>query len=213
MGRRDRVPRIGGSDLCGRVGALAGDPVAPPPGDPVGFAPIGSEFDGAIAGYCRVPARHLHDVRASPLSDVEIGAMPCTFGTALHPLTPARDAAPPHAALDAVIDVVGGPGRGAGIAALRRGGRYAVSGAVAGPVVEADLRTICLGDLTLLGCTFQAPEVFARLAQTIRDGAVRPVVSRVYPLREIAAAQADLAAGRYPGKLVLVAGQEGLGTR
>ncbi len=43
---------------------------------------IGSEFDGAFAQYCVVPARYLHDVSAAPLSDVEIGAMPCAYGTA-----------------------------------------------------------------------------------------------------------------------------------
>jgi alcohol dehydrogenase len=266
-------PRIQGSDLCGRVVALA-DGVASPalgalvicptnqpepaPDNPVRFLSIGSEYDGAFAAFARVPARHLYDVSISPLSPVEIGAMPCAYGTALNLLTRAhvasgarvlvtgasggvglaavqlaaslgaevsgqcsaakvppvraagasatldRDAAPRRAAFDAVIDVIGGPGWGDRIAALRPGGHYAVSGAIAGPLVEADLRSIYLGDLTLHGCTFQPPEVFARLAQIIRDGAVRPLVSRVYALRDIAAAQADLAAGQFPGKLVLV---------
>ena len=268
-------PRIQGSDLCGRVVALGpgvGSPALgarvicptnqaePTPENSLRFVAIGSEYDGAFAGYCRVPARHLHDVSASPLSDIEIGAMPCAFGTALNLLTRAgvagaervlvtgasggvglaavqlaahlgaavtgqcspagaaavraagavvvlpRGAAPPRSSFDAVIDIVGGPGWPDRIAALRPGGRYAVSGAVAGPLVEADLRAIYLNDLTLFGCTFQPPEVFARLVAIINSGAVRPVVARTYPLHEIAAAQADLAAARYPGKLVLVPG-------
>jgi hypothetical protein len=50
--------------------------------NPIAFVSIGSEFDGAFAQYCVVKARHLHDVSASPLSDTEIGAMPCAYGTA-----------------------------------------------------------------------------------------------------------------------------------
>jgi alcohol dehydrogenase len=38
----------------------------------------------------------------------------------------------------------------------------------------------------------------------INLGRVRPLVSRTYPLAEIAAAQEDFAAKRYPGKLVLI---------
>lgn len=90
-------PRIQGSDLCGRVVAL-GDGVTglplgarvicptnqhePTAENPIHFVSIGSEFDGAFAQYCVVPARHLHDVSASPLTDIEIGAMPCAYGTA-----------------------------------------------------------------------------------------------------------------------------------
>ena len=79
-----------------------------------------------------------------------------------------------------------------------------VAGAVGGPVVQGDLRTIYLNDLTLFGATHQPREVFAGLVTIINTARIRPVVSKTYPLRDIAAAQADLAAGRYPGKLVLV---------
>ena len=45
----------------------------------------------------------------------------------------------------------------------RRGGRYATAGAIAGPLVELDVRTLYLKDLTLFGCTFQEEEVFENL--------------------------------------------------
>ena len=59
----------------------------PQPGAPLAYVSLGSEYDGAFAAYCRVAARHLFDVTTSPLSDAEIGAMPCAFGTALNLLT------------------------------------------------------------------------------------------------------------------------------
>jgi alcohol dehydrogenase len=265
-------PRIQGSDLCGRVVALGegveGLPMGarvicptnqhePDSENPIRFVSIGSEFDGAFAQYCLVRARHLHDVTASPLSDIEIGAMPCAYGTAhnllsraqvavgervlvtgatggvglaavqlallrgaevtgqcslsksqpLHAMGArvlARDTAPGPRRFDVVIDVVGGPEWQARLDALVPGGRYATSGAVAGPMVQGDLRRIYLNDITIYGATHQPREVFAGLVTIINTARLRPVVSQTYPLRDIARAQADLSAGRHPGKLVLL---------
>ncbi len=115
-----------------------------------------------------------------------------------------RNVTPEAGRFDAVIDVVGGDGWGALIEALKPGGSYAVSGAIAGPIVTVDLRTIYLNDIAILGCTYQPPEVFFRLAGLINQGTVRPLVSKTYPLTQIARAQEDFASKRYPGKLVLI---------
>ena len=266
------LPRIQGADLCGRVIALGADVTGvtlgarvicptcqpePTADNPMAINVIGSEFDGAFAQFCRVPARYLHDVSASPLSDIEIGAMPCAYGTANNMLLRAglqrgervliagasggvglaavqlcvlrgaqvtgqcsaakaavvasqgaavldRDATPAPDSFDLVIDLVGGPGWAARLDALVPGGRYATSGAVGGANVSGDLRVIYLKDLTLYGCTNQSVAGFAELVRLINTGALRPLVSKTYPLHAIAEAQADLTAGRYPGKLVLV---------
>lgn len=265
-------PRIQGADLCGRIVALGADVTGLPVGarvicptnqheptaeNPIHFVSIGSEFDGAFAQYCLVKAQALHDVSASLLTDVEIGAMPCAHGTAHNLLTRAavavgervlvtgasggvglaavqlallrgaevtaqcspaksaplhamgaailpRDSTPRARSFDAVIDIVGGEGFQDRLDALRPGGRYATSGAVGGPLVKGDLRRIYLNDLTIHGATHQPREVFAGLVTIINTARIRPVVSRTYPMRDIAQAQADLAAGRYTGKLVLV---------
>jgi alcohol dehydrogenase len=115
-----------------------------------------------------------------------------------------RDATPAPRSFDVVIDVVGGPGWQHRLEALRPGGRYATSGAVAGPVVQGDLRTVYLNDLTVFGATHQPREVFAGLVTLINTARIRPVVSQTYPMRDIGRAQADMASGRYPGKLVLL---------
>ncbi len=106
--------------------------------------------------------------------------------------------------VDVVIDVVGGRQFPQLLAVLRRGGRYAVAGAIAGPVVELDLRTLYLKDLRLLGCTILEPGVFDRLVAYIERGELRAVVSATYPLAEIAAAQRDFLAKAHVGKIVLV---------
>jgi len=58
-------------------------------------------------------------------------------------------------------------------------------------IAEIDLRTLYLKDLSLFGCTFQEDEVFENLVAYLESGEVRPVVSRSYPLAEIAQAQRD----------------------
>jgi NADPH:quinone reductase-like Zn-dependent oxidoreductase len=103
-----------------------------------------------------------------------------------------------------VVDLVGGPQWPQLLDVLRRGGRYAVAGAIAGPIAELDLRTLYLKDLSLLGCTFQEDEIFENLVSYIERDEFRPVVSRVYPLAEIARAQEDFLSKAHTGKLVLV---------
>jgi NADPH:quinone reductase-like Zn-dependent oxidoreductase len=87
---------------------------------------------------------------------------------------------------------------------LRRGGRYATAGAIAGPIAQIDVRTLYLKDLTLMGCTFQEDEVFANLISYIEAGEIRPVVAKTYPLRDIAQAQEDFLVKKHTGKLVLI---------
>lgn len=110
--------------------------------------------------------------------------------------------------VDVALDLVGGPRLPGLFRALRRGGRYAVAGAIAGPIAEIDLRMIYLKDLTLFGCTFQEDDVFASLIRHIEAGGIRPLVAKTYPLREIAAAQTDFLSKAHSGKLVLIPPQD-----
>jgi NADPH:quinone reductase-like Zn-dependent oxidoreductase len=106
--------------------------------------------------------------------------------------------------VDVVIDLVGGPRWPELLAVLRPRGRYAVSGAIAGPLVDLDLRTLYLKDLTLLGCTSQDDEVFPNLITYLEHGELVPLVAATYPLEAIAQAQLDFEAKRHVGKLVLI---------
>ena len=107
---------------------------------------------------------------------------------------------------DVVADVVGGDDFAGWLEALCRGGRYVTSGAIAGPIVDLDLRTLYLKDLQLHGATVYAPQVFADLVGYISRGEVRPVVGGVYPLEEIHAAQRAFADKRHVGSLVIAVG-------
>ena len=104
---------------------------------------------------------------------------------------------------DVVADIVGGDDAPGWFESLNRGGRYVTSGAIAGPIVELDLRTLYLNDLELYGATVFAPQVFADLVARIESGAVRPLVGGVFPLDEIHAAQEAFGRKEHVGGLVI----------
>ncbi len=104
---------------------------------------------------------------------------------------------------DVVVDVVGGERWPALLDALRRGGRYVVSGAIAGPTVSLDLRTLYLKDLVLIGATITPPAVFAELVELIEAGTVRPIVAGTFPLARLREAQEVFVGKGFVGKLVL----------
>ena len=105
--------------------------------------------------------------------------------------------------IDVVVDLVAGDRWPQMLEVLRPGGRYAVAGAIAGPLVELDVRTLYLKDLTLFGCTVLDAGVFQKLVHRIEHGDISPVVARVFALEEIKAAQAFFLEKRHIGKIVL----------
>ncbi len=232
---------------------------------PRGFASpetvwFGSDFDGAFAQYALAPASEVFPV-AGGLSDVELAAVPCSYGTAENMLlhagvrpghhvvvtgasggvgsaavqlaalrgaevtavtskgkeaavlglgaTRAVDRDDPAGALgeqtaDVVVDNVSGPGLDGCLSLLRGGGVYVTSGAIAGPHVTLDKRTLYLRDLTLRGCTAWAEPVFPSLVARIDRDELRPVVAAALPLERIAEAQTRFAEKRHVGSYVLV---------
>ncbi len=107
-------------------------------------------------------------------------------------------------AITVVADVVGGSGWSSLIDVLERGGRYTCSGAIAGPMVEMDLRTFYLRDLTFTGSTIIAPEVTRNLVQYIESGDVQPSLAATYPLKDLREAQAAFIAKEHTGNIVVV---------
>jgi NADPH:quinone reductase-like Zn-dependent oxidoreductase len=267
-------PRIQGADVCGEIVAVGPGVATTRVGERVivqgclrslhrdGRDPwLGSEIDGGFAQFVRVPSADTYRIETE-LSDVQLAAVPCSYGTAENLLHRARvangervlvtgasggvgsaavmlarrrgaevvavagadkvdevralgaaavvprgaDLVPALGpeAVDVVIDVVGGPAWSSLLEVLRPGGRYAISGAIGGPSVELDLRTLYLKDLSLLGCTSQDAQVFPNLIGYLERGEITPLVAATYPLARIADAQAEFVAKRSVGKLVLV---------
>lgn len=105
--------------------------------------------------------------------------------------------------IDVVIDLVAGEKWASLIACLKPKGRYVVSGAIGGALVELDIRTLYLKDLTFCGCTVIGEDVFPRLISLIEKGKVRPLVAHTYGLKDIVKAQEAFEAKKHVGKIVL----------
>lgn len=107
------------------------------------------------------------------------------------------------APIDVVADLVAGPLFKPLINLLRPEGRYVTAGAIAGPVVELDLRTVYLKHLQLHGSSQGTRSAFRRLVGHIRDDKLRPLLWKTFPLSRIREAQAEFMAKRFVGKLVM----------
>jgi len=102
-----------------------------------------------------------------------------------------------------VADVVGGAYWPTLIDILERGGRYTCSGAIAGPMVQLDLRTFYLRDLTFTGSTVLPQNVFRDLVGYIERGEIRPMLAATYPLAQLREAQAAFIAKKHTGNIVV----------
>lgn len=103
-----------------------------------------------------------------------------------------------------VADIVGGAYFATLVATLERGGRYTCSGAIAGPIVELDLRTFYLRDLTFTGSTVLPPNIFPDLIRYIERGEVKPMLAATYPLDELHVAQQAFIDKRHTGNIVVI---------
>ncbi|MDE0714391.1 MAG: alcohol dehydrogenase family protein [Gammaproteobacteria bacterium] len=105
--------------------------------------------------------------------------------------------------VDVALDVVGGSMFMPLINALRQRGRYSTSGAIAGPMVEFDLRQLIYKDLKMTGATITPPGVFARAVRLISSGDLKPMLAATYPLRDLAQAQEVFIAKKHTGNIVV----------
>ena len=110
----------------------------------------------------------------------------------------------PEGRLHVVADVVGGSNVPMYLNLLSRGGRFVTSGAIAGPIVDLDLRTVYLNDLEIHGATITGADVFRNLILYIEANELRPLVAKTFPLYEIQEAQNVFQDKQHIGNLVLL---------
>lgn len=106
--------------------------------------------------------------------------------------------------VDVVVDNVAGNEFPSMLKVLKRGGRLVSSGAIAGPVVELDMRDMYLKDVTLMGTTVWDEPVFSNLVRYIEQGEIRPVLAKTFPLSSIVEAQKEFLMKKHVGKFVLI---------
>ncbi len=105
--------------------------------------------------------------------------------------------------ISVVADIVGGDSFDSLISCLQRGGYYTCSGAIAGPIVNLDLRTFYLNDLTFTGSTVVEPKIFRNLITYIEKNEIKPLLAASYPLEELRTAQQAFIDKQHTGNIVI----------
>ena len=105
--------------------------------------------------------------------------------------------------IDVALDVVGQGMFGPLISALRQGGRYSSSGAIAGGQVDFDLRDLIYKDLKMTGATIVPPGTFGRLIKLIEAGQLRPQLAATFDLSALHQAQKTFLEKQHAGNIVV----------
>ncbi len=114
-----------------------------------------------------------------------------------------RDDALPANTYDAVVDLVAGPRWPSLLDALKQGGRYVTAGAIGGPIVELDVRTLYLRDLSLFGSTYQPENILKDVISYADASEINPMIAETWPLSGLVDAQKSFLDKKYIGKIVL----------
>jgi zinc-binding alcohol dehydrogenase/oxidoreductase len=102
-----------------------------------------------------------------------------------------------------VVDHVGEATWKRSLDSARPAGRICVCGATSGPNPPANLHRVWWKQLTIFGSTMGTKEDFEAAYELVTSGRATPVVDKVFPLAEAAAAHERLEAGEQLGKIVL----------
>jgi len=105
--------------------------------------------------------------------------------------------------VDVVLDCVGGEVWRQSLASLARGGRLVTCGATAGGQPQDDIAAIVNKQLKIYGSTLGSRREFFQLISFLNASKIKPIIDRIFPLAEAAAAQRYLEAAQQFGKVVL----------
>ncbi|HEY7302806.1 MAG TPA: NAD(P)H-quinone oxidoreductase [Bryobacteraceae bacterium] len=116
---------------------------------------------------------------------------------------------------DIIVDLVGGPYLEPNLTALATEGRLVIIGAQGGHTGELDIAKLMIKRGRIIGSTMRARspvqkgEIADRLLREVwpllpAKDPIRPLIDRVFPLRDARSAHERLESGRHIGKIVLV---------
>jgi putative PIG3 family NAD(P)H quinone oxidoreductase len=117
---------------------------------------------------------------------------------------------------DVILDMVGGAYVARELSVLAEDGRLVFIATLGGAKAEFNIREVMARRLTITGSTLRnrSPTFKGAIAEQLRNhvwpllesGRIKPVIHKVFPLEQAAAAHAELEAGKHVGKIVLTVG-------
>ncbi len=120
----------------------------------------------------------------------------CDFAVEVLKLTGKRGA-------DVIFEHIGPETWQKNLGCLGRAGRLVTCGATSGPQTTLDIRGLYVRQHTIMGCYMGGRRELLEVLRLVEAGKLRPVVGRVFPLREAAAAQQYMLDRKNFGKIVL----------
>ena len=105
--------------------------------------------------------------------------------------------------VDVALDVVGGSMTPILLEVLCQFGRYSSSGAIAGPMIDFDLRALVYKDLQMTGATIVPPGTMGRLVHLIERDLIKPTLAATFHLSQLHDAQEAFMAKAHSGNIVV----------
>ena len=106
--------------------------------------------------------------------------------------------------VDVVFEHIGPATFAKSLAALHRKGRLVTCGVTSGPTVNLDLRFLFSRQLSVLGSYIGGLKEFRTVLRLVHKKKLRPVVDKVFPLKDAREAQLRMLERKHFGKIVLV---------
>jgi NADPH:quinone reductase-like Zn-dependent oxidoreductase len=105
--------------------------------------------------------------------------------------------------VDVLFEHIGGDVFAKSVLCLKKKGRMITCGATAGRNVSFDLRHLYTRQLSIMGSYMGGIAELQRIVRRIQDGRLKPVIDRIFPLREARQALNRMAARENFGKIIL----------
>jgi NADPH:quinone reductase-like Zn-dependent oxidoreductase len=106
--------------------------------------------------------------------------------------------------VDVVLEHIGPETFGKSLACLAKKGRLVTCGVTSGPTVNLDLRFLFVRQLSVTGCYMGGLEELKKVLRLVRKKKLRPVIDKVFSLREAAQALERMQSRQNFGKIILV---------
>lgn len=105
--------------------------------------------------------------------------------------------------VDVIFEHIGPETWAKNLSCLARTGRMVTCGATSGPQTTVDIRSLYIRQQSVIGCYMGSRQELRTVLALIEQGKLHPVVDRIFPLAEAAAAQQYMLDRKQFGKIVL----------
>ena len=105
--------------------------------------------------------------------------------------------------VDVVLEHIGPDTFKGSLASLRKKGRLVTCGVTSGPTFSLDIRFVFARQLSVIGCYMGGFDELRKVVSLMEKGKLRPIVDKVFPLREAPKALERMLARQNFGKIIL----------